>query len=93
MIMPLDSGRATSQTFARRYALEALAGNKRQRFEWETMDSHEIVNLPQCATAMGLVDSAVSSPAMAEDAICECGLPEPCCSDYCRIDDCDWMVY
>jgi hypothetical protein len=95
MIMPLASGRVTSQTFARRHAPEALAGNRRQHLRKNTMNSHEIVDPPHPATAMELVDSGVNptAPGMVDAAVCECGLPEPCCNDDCRIDDCDWMVY
>jgi len=58
------------------------------------MNSHEIVDRLHHATEAGRVDLELSAtePGMV-DAICECGLPEPCCDDFCSIDDCDWLVY
>jgi hypothetical protein len=59
------------------------------------MSSHEIVDPLRHATEVGRVDLGVSptEPGMVDVAICECGLPEPCCDDYCSIDDCDWLIY
>jgi hypothetical protein len=59
------------------------------------MSSHEIVDQPHHVAEAGSVDLEVSPTelAMMDAAICECGLLETCCDDYCSIDECDWLVY